>query len=296
MDAPDLLTITCSDGAEIIARRYAREGRPRLLLSHGNGFGIDGYQAFWSLLLADYEVVVFDLRNHGRNPLHDIEHHTVAQMAHDHGSVLTQVAAAFGECKTAGLFHSISSIAAIMAGELYKTKWDALILYDPPLTAPQGNPLRDGGQGIDDYLANNARLRRHHFDRIEELARDLGARVGRNWVEGAALDMAQGTTRPAEDGGYELSCPGDYEARIYKDNSRTESWQALKSLQQPTFILGADPEAARALAPAKVGPAAAEAFGLEHVAVPGTGHVLQVEKPADCVRETIRFLQRAGLH
>ncbi|MDF2116482.1 alpha/beta hydrolase [Roseiarcaceae bacterium H3SJ34-1] len=295
MDAPELLTVTCSDGANIIARRYRRDGRPRLLLSHGNGFAIDGYLAFWRLLLADYEVVVFDLRNHGRNPLHDVEHHTVAQMARDHGSVLAQVAAAFGERKTAGLFHSISSIAAIIAGELCKTKWDALILYDPPLTAPQGNPLRDGGQGIDDYLANNARLRRHHFDHVEELARDYSARVGRNWVEGAAQDMAQATTRPAEGGGYELSCPGDYEARIYKDNSRTESWLALRSLQQPTFILGADPEAARALAPARVGPAAAAAFGLEHVIVPGTGHVLQVEKPEQCVRETIRFLQRTGL-
>ena len=295
MTAPELLTITCSDGAEIIARRYRNDGRPRLLLSHGNGFGIDGYQAFWRLLLADYEVVAFDLRNHGRNPLHDIERHTVAQMAHDHGSVLRQTAAAFGERKTAGLFHSISSIAAIMAGELLRTRWDALVLFDPPLTAPPGNPLRDGGQGIDDYLANNARLLRHHFDQVEELARDYGARVGRNWVEGAALDMAEATTRPADNGGYELSCPGAYEARIYKDNSRTESWQALKSLQQPTFILGADPDAARALAPAKVGPAAAAAFGIEHVAVPGTSHMLQVEKPEDCVRETVRFLQSTGL-
>jgi len=295
MDAPELLTVTCSDGAPIIARRYRNDGRPRLLLSHGNGFAIDGYRAFWRLLLADYEVVVFDLRNHGRNPLHDIEHHTVAQMARDHGSVLTQTAAAFGERKTAGLFHSISSIAAIMAGELYRTKWDALILVDPPLTAPPGNPLRDGGRGIDDYLANNARLRRHHFDQIDELARDFSARVGRNWVEGAARDMAEATTRPAASGGYELCCPGTYEARIYKDNSRTESWQALQSLQQPTFILGADPEAARALAPAKVGPAAAAAFGLEHAVVPGTSHMLQLEKPEDCVRETIRLLQHAGL-
>lgn len=295
MNAPELLTVTCSDGAEIIARRYRRDDRPRLLLSHGNGFGIDGYQAFWRLLLTDYEVVAFDLRNHGRNPLHDIEHHTVAQMAQDHGSVLTQIAAAFGERKTAGLFHSISSIAAIMAGELYQTKWDALILVDPPLTAPPGHALRNSSQGIDDYLAINARLRRHHFDRVDELARDYSARVGRNWIEGAALDMARATTRPAEGGGFELSCPGEYEARIYKDNSHTESWQALKSLQQPTFMLGADPDASRALAPARVGPAAAAAFGLDHVIVPGTSHMLQLEKPVDCVTETIRFLQHAGL-
>jgi pimeloyl-ACP methyl ester carboxylesterase len=296
MVAPERLTVACSDGAEIIARRYRRDGRPRLLLSHGNGFGIDGYRKFWSLLLADYEVVVFDLRSHGRNRLHDVEHHTVAHMARDHGSLLTQVAAAFGERKTAGLFHSISSIAAIMAGALHQTKWDALVLYDPPMIAPPGNPLREGSQGIDEYLAGNARKRRHHFDRLEELAEEYSARVARNWVDGAAMDMADGTTRPANDGGYNLSCPGDYEGRIYLDNARTESWQALKALQQHTLILGADPDAPRALAPARVGIAAAAAFGLEHIVVPGTGHMLQLEKPDDCARETIGFLQRAGLN
>ena len=38
------------------------------MLSHGNGFAIDGYFNFWSRFLGDFDVVVFDMRSHGRNP------------------------------------------------------------------------------------------------------------------------------------------------------------------------------------------------------------------------------------
>ena len=155
--------------------------------------------------------------------------------------------------------------------------------------------MRSAGQGVDEFLAGNARKRRHRFEHVDELTDEYRARVARNWVKGAAFDMADGTTRPAKGGGVELSCPGEYEARIYLDNMRIESWEALASLQETTFILGADPDTPRPLAPAKVGPLAAAAFGIAHVVVPRTGHMLQVEKPLDCVRETKEFLRIAKL-
>ena len=295
MSAPEHLTIAC-DGASILARRYRKDGAPRLLLSHGNGFGIDGYRTFWEQLTDDYDVIVYDLRNHGRNPLHDVEQHTIENMAIDHGRVLEAVNAAFGKRPTAGLFHSVSSIAAIMAVHVHGTPWDALVLYDPPLIAPDGNALRANGQGVDNIFADNARKRQHRFERVEELADIYSARLARDWVEGAAFDMADGTTRPSASGGFELSCPGEYEARIYLNNARTESWAAMASLPRATtMILGADPNGPRPLAPAKVGPAAAAHHGLRHVIVPGTNHMLQVEKPDVCARETKTFLREVGL-
>lgn len=295
MSAPEHLTIAC-DGASILARRYRKDGAPRLLLSHGNGFGIDGYRKFWEPLTQDYDVVVYDLRNHGRNPLHDVDQHTIANMAADHGRVLAAVTTAFGKRPTAGLFHSVSSIAAIMAVHLHGTAWDALVLYDPPLIAPEGNELRGNVQGVDNFFADMARKRQSRFDSVEELADIYSARLARDWAPGAAFDMAEGTTRPSANGGFELSCPGEYEARIYLNNASTESWTAMASLPRATtMILGADPNVPRPLAPAKVGPAAAAHHGLRHVIVPGTNHMLQVEKPADCVRETKAFLREVGL-
>lgn len=60
-----------SDGA---VRQYGNLSAPRLILSHGNGCAIDGYFPYWERLLPVFEVVVFDFRNSGINPVHDGDH------------------------------------------------------------------------------------------------------------------------------------------------------------------------------------------------------------------------------
>jgi hypothetical protein len=63
-----VLDLAMSDGAIVRVRRHGNPDGPRLILSHGNGFAIDGYFAFWRHLLADFELFVFDQRNHRWNP------------------------------------------------------------------------------------------------------------------------------------------------------------------------------------------------------------------------------------
>ena len=66
------IEIASEDGALLKVRRH---GDPRaairLFVSHGNGFAVDGYADFWGGFLGDFEVVVFDMRSHGRNPRAD---------------------------------------------------------------------------------------------------------------------------------------------------------------------------------------------------------------------------------
>ena len=286
----EIIEVSIDGGAGLVLRRYANPDRPRLLISHGNGFAIDGYQSFWRLLLADFEIVTFDQRNHGRNPRGPIETHSVAAMAGDHLAVQTAVEKSFGPRFTAGLFHSVSSIASIRASRDHQAKWDALILFDPPLIAPEGNELRAGGQRIDEILSDFARNRPERFDDLSTLVDYYHAQIGRNWVEGAHLDMAQAVTRPDPAGGYALSCPGEYEARIYHDNANFDSFEALSSLNQPTLIIGADPNHGRPMLPAIVGPVAAREFGIPHVIIPGTSHMLQNEKPDEIAAEVKSWL------
>lgn len=294
MDAPDLLTLTAPDGAQIVVRRYrAAPGKadvPRLLLSHGNGFAIGGYRKFWELLAGDFELCLFDQRNHGMNPLHRIEDHTIEAMAGDHLLVQREAAAAWGARFTAGLFHSVSSIAAIKAAQMHGARWDALILYDPPLIMPPGNPLRDANKKLDQALADFARKRPQHYDDLGELAAMFRQRIGRNWVAGAEDDMAAATTRAAPAGGYDLACPGEYEAKIYFENAAYDSCAAMDALGQPTMLICADPELPRQLPPASSGPQAAAMYGLPHVSVAGTTHMLQVEKPDEVAAHTRAFL------
>lgn len=284
------IEVSIKGGAGLIVRRYANPDKPRLLISHGNGFAIDGYRSFWKLLLDDFEVVTFDQRNHGRNPRGPIETHSVADMADDHLLVQAAVESAFGPRFTAGLFHSVSSIASIKASIVHQAKWDALVLFDPPLIAPEGHELRAKGQRIDEILSEFARNRPEHFDDLSTLVAYYHAQIGRDWVEGAHLDMARAVTRPDPAGGFELCCPGEYEAKIYHDNAHFNSYEGLSSLNQPTLIIGADPEYGRPMMPAIVGPVAAAEFGIPHVIIPGTTHMLQNEKPGLIATEVRRYL------
>src|SRR5205823_91712 len=104
-----VLELTMSDGAIIHVRRHGRSGDPRLVLSHGNGFAIDAYYPFWGHFLHDCEVIVFDQRNHGWNPLHDVRGHSERQMADDMQVIVKAIGGAFGERPTVGAFHSLST-------------------------------------------------------------------------------------------------------------------------------------------------------------------------------------------
>ena len=196
MNSAEILNVGSADDARIIVRRLQRPGAPRLLLSHGNGFAIDGYRQFWNLLSDDFELCLFDQRNQGQNPLGPIETHSIAAMAQDHLAVRRAIENAFGQRPTIGLFHSVSSIAAIRAALDHGLTWDALVLFDPPLIAPPGNPLREMNRKLDETLANFALQRPHHFGSVEELATQISQKLGRSWAEGAAQDMAAAITRP----------------------------------------------------------------------------------------------------
>ena len=63
------------DGAIIRIRAHGQPRDVRIVVSHGNGFAANAYFPFWRNLLDRFEVVLFDLRNYGENPLHDPEHH-----------------------------------------------------------------------------------------------------------------------------------------------------------------------------------------------------------------------------
>ena len=101
------------DGAIIRLRRHS-EGKQRLLFSHGNGFAIDAYYPLWRLFLDSFEVVVFDVRNHGQNPRHDFASHDINRFVLDFETIHTRIPEAFGAKPTVAVFHSISAITGLL--------------------------------------------------------------------------------------------------------------------------------------------------------------------------------------
>src|SRR2546421_4184363 len=101
-----VLDLAMNDGAIIRIRRHGNPAGPRLVLSHGNGLAVDAYFSFWNLLLDRYELILFDVRNHGENPLHGESGHHMAHFVADLEKILAEVQREFGSKPIAGGFHS----------------------------------------------------------------------------------------------------------------------------------------------------------------------------------------------
>lgn len=273
-----LLDLTMSDGARIWVRRHGSASGPRIVLSHGNGFATDAYFPFWQGLLADFEVIVFDQRNHGWNPCH-ASGHTQQRMADDMEEILRSIDGEFGSRQTAGAFHSLSTTVSLLHAMKYGHQWDALILFDPPLAPPPGHRLHQRARDFELLLGQWAAQRQRKFRTTDELASYFkSARRLRQWVPGAAELMAQTITRPVA-GGVELVCPPEFEADIYIQNSNASAWNALPALANELFVIGSDSEGPNAEPSGLVSRALNEDFGIEVVPVRGTGHLLMIEQP-----------------
>jgi pimeloyl-ACP methyl ester carboxylesterase len=286
------LDLAMSDGAMLRVRRHGNADGPRLVLSHGNGFAIDGYYPFWRLFLREFDVILYDERNHGCNPPHQASGHTQAQMAQDMETVLHAVAQRFGERRTAGVFHSLSSTVSLQHFMRYGMRFDALVLIDPPLAPPEGHPLHQLARNDELALHAWARRRRSRFGHPSELAEHFKrAQSLRRWLPGAAELMARSVTKPSPEGGCELVCPPAFEADIYLQNSNAPSWQALPRIAPEILVVSSDYDRPDADAPGKVCAAIAREFGIKVVPIPDTGHLLQIERPleaAQAVRDYLR--------
>jgi len=293
--APLAILDVASEGATFRVRRHGNPRGPRLLVSHGNGFAVDGYFRFWSRFLADFEVVVFDMRNHGWNELADPPGHDYAHMARDVEHLRRAVGEGFGQKPTAGVFHSMAAQSAMIAAIETGWRFDALILFDPPNRPPAGHPAYAPMVSYLRVLIAWAAGRRAHFADPDELARDYAAtRAGRFWTAGGHRLVAEAVLRPAQEGGWELRCPPALEAAMYEQGVTLDLWPPRAAFAGPVKLIGADPDRSHPTPTALSNRALAAEGGYDYIAVPGTGHLLQLEQPAACADAVREFLAKVG--
>ena len=114
-------------------RQHGNASGPRLVLSHGNGLAVDLYFPFWSLFADDYELIVYDIRNHGWNNAYGLSDHNIPTLIHDHDVILDTIDRVYGNKSTVGVFHSLSTIIPLLS---FSRLYSALVLFDPPLCKP----------------------------------------------------------------------------------------------------------------------------------------------------------------
>lgn len=280
------------DGASIILRRHGNPEGPRLVLSHANGLSADSYYPFWSLLCGRFDLVLYDFRNHGWNPVGDLREHHISTFARDNAYVLRAIDRFFGDKPKIGVFHSMSAVTAVLQA-VEEKEFSALVLFDPP-TCAHARDSQDI-RSMASHLADRARSRQARFQMREELtARLLRARAFERMLPGTADLIARTTLRRVADGGtgFQLCCPPEFEAQIFEQLYSSAVAADLKNLSCPTKIIGADPTVPFSFLPSVN---LNDIVALDYDFVPETTHFLQLEQPAECVALMLDFLEHRKL-
>ncbi len=289
--------VALEDGARIRVRRHGNPAGVRLMVTHGNGFAADAYLPFWQLLTPSYDVLVFDFRNHGCNVPAAPPNHNYAQFARDLERVIIGVKARLGSKTTVGIFHSMSGRTAMKHAIEISWRWDALVLFDPPNVPPVEHPRYAAMEAFENRLTEWALGRRRRFATVDELTDEyLQSRATRNWVPGAHALMARSVLRPSPDGdGHALTCAPENEAAIYAEALSLNLWPRAAEFGGAVKLIGADPAMKGAPPTALTNQALGVENGYDYDFVPGTGHLLQIEKPQECARLVENFLAKCRI-
>lgn len=310
----ETFTARMTDGVELSVRRYGIGNGPCLVMSHGNGFAIDGYRVFWEPLIDRFELALFDMRNHGRNPPSSADQHHYLQMSLDIGAVNAAMKERVkGGRPIVGVFHSFSARAAMKHAVERGWAWDALVLFDPPNVPPRSHKLYETMRTFELKLVEWACNRPDTFASPDDMVKQYReSRASGRWVPQAIDDMGRAILREVESavsrdggraivredkaaGGWTLSCRRELEAAIYLQALTLELWPSASAFGGPTKLIGADPAVKGGPPTGIANQALAQEHGYEYAFVPETGHLLQVEKPAECREVMLAFLRKHAL-
>ena len=284
------------DGTVTLLRRYGNLDGRRLILSHGNGLAIDLYYPFWSLLVDEFDLVLYDIRNHGWNRLGPISQHNVPMFIADLYRILAAIDRQFGAKPRIGVYHSLSALIALLSLSSVVTEWASteqpsfshLVLYDPPLFLPRSS---QAFEEVAEVLIRRTRKRSNRFRSREDFAELLRYSPSfSRMVPGARELMAATTLRKSDDGEhYLLRCPPEYEARVMEYARSYGGLLDLDALPCRIKVIGSDPTLPFAYLPTFD----LDLMGsLEYDFLPDATHYLQLEKPEECAAAMREYLDR----
>ena len=276
----------------ITLRRHGNPDGPRLVLSHGNGLAIDLYYPFWSLLAADFDLFLYDLRNHGWNSVGPRAAHSVPALVRDHDLILEAIDSHFGPRPRMGVFHSFSGLTTLMSTDGSRG-YAGCVLFDPPVCKPGRSQLQ-----FDAAAESTAAFTRRRTDRFRSEAEFVEAvRVTPAFsrlVPGAHELMARTTLRRAADGdGYELRCPREYEAQIIDYVRAFAPLVDFEALPCPTKVVGADPTLPFSYLPTLD---MSHIMTVDYDFIPEATHFLPLENPEACAAATREFARLQCLY
>ena len=282
------LDIHVDEDTVVTVRRHGNPDGQRLVMCHGNGLGMDLYYPFWSLLAADFDLMMYDLRNHGWNNLSSIDNHNVPTLVHDHDLVVEEIDRRYGMKPRVGVFHSLSGLITLLSPER-GSGYSALVLFDPPLCKRGASYAEFDAAAV--RTAELTRRRTNRFKSKKEFAEFLPfIPTFQRVVDGVCDLVAETTLRTREGGeGYELRCPREYEAQIVDYAAIFAVAVDFGAFHCPVKVIGADPTLPYSYLPTLD---LSDIYGVDYDFLPEATHLLQLEQPEQCVTAMTEFLQR----
>ncbi|MBB3064279.1 alpha/beta fold hydrolase [Limibacillus halophilus] len=289
LNETETFTATMDDGAGITVRRWGKVRAERFIISHGNGLAVDAFKDFGLDLSRDFEVVAFDMRNHGSNATRIGNEDNWARFIKDFPQILAAIDSEFGVKPTHGAFHSLSSLTCLYSQAEIRYPWRSLTLFEPPATPPADSGLQEVMLSYHVELANRTRARRQIFDNPEQLAASMRrspafARIS----DDSILRLARATLR-ADGATWRLACPAEFEAATYEIASNIARWPGLARIDVPVRIVLGEREDHSSPILVEIGELLAKTFGFDSQVLPGTTHFMQLEKPAHCAELARNF-------
>jgi pimeloyl-ACP methyl ester carboxylesterase len=280
------LEVQVDDEALITLRRHGNPEGHRLLLCHGNGLAIDMYYPFWSLLLDEFDVIVHDLRNHGWNKVTSSREHTMVNFSRDHDFILDAIDDHYGEKPTTGVYHSVSCLASLISPSK-GSRNAALVLLDPPLCKP--------GTSYEEFdlaatrTAERARRRTFHFKSREAFTELLSYSPAFYRTVPGTLDLISRATlrKCANEEGFELRCPPEYESQIVDFASPYAVLVDFAKFHCPIKVIGADPTLPYSYLPTLD---LSDIMHVDYDFLPNATHFLPIEQPETCAHEVRNYI------
>ena len=290
-ELPDPISVDnvpVSEDTSVVLRRHGNPDGSRLVLCHGNGLAIDLYYPFWSLLCDDFDVIVYDLRNHGWNEVGAIAKHNVPTLVKDHDRIMEAIDWLHGPKPKVGIFHSVSALVSLLS-PTRGSEFAARVLFDPPLCKP--------GRSYEEFdiaatrTSASTRRRTDRFQSMEQFVELLGFSPIFRYVVSGVLDLMAMTTLRKEAKGFVLRCPRDYEAIIIDYAS---SFAVLVDFEQfvcPTKVIGADPTLPYSYLPTLD---LSDILCVDYDFLPDATHFLPLEKPQECAELVGDYVNSLG--
>jgi len=278
--------VRVDDDTVITLRRHGNPAGPRLVLCHGNGLAIDLYYPFWSLLTDEFDLVVYDLRNHGWNSAGSVREQNIPTLIRDHDRLIEAIDRHYGKKPKIGVFHSVSALISLLSPTL-GSGFTARVLFDPPLCKPDDSYAEF--ERASTRVAVLTRRRTGHFKTREAFANFLPyLPVFQRVVPGVCDLVARTTLRESADGdGFVLRCPPEYEARLVDYARAFAVLVDFEALRCPTKVIGADPTLPYSYLPTMD---LSNILTVDYDFVPEATHLLQLEQPEECVAAMREFI------